>query len=463
MKEIVCPNCGKAFTIDESQFADIKSQIQKELIEEEAARREKQIKAQLEAEYKLKASQGDNKINELNAKLQAMEEAKANEIALALAKQKSEHDRKANEDDGKINALMAQIAALKKEKDSEIALALAKQQADIAKLKGELDNAKQAAELQVKEAVAKEEKKFNELSMAKTQLEGEMALKEKANQADMQKLKENYEFTLRLKEDEIARVKENKARLSTKGLGESLEQYCHDEFDKIRAIAYPRAYFEKDNDVVDHTKADFVFKNSDENGTEYLSILFEMKNENDETKTKHKNEDFLKKLDEDRAKKGCQYAVLVSMLEQDSDLYNSGIVNVSHRYPDMYVIRPQFFLPIIGLLDGASRKNAHALAVIEEERKHNLDVENFQKKLHEFQNGFSRNYNLAANHFKEAIEEIEKTIKHLQHVKNELEKSTDNLRLANDKAQDLTIKRLTKESPSLRAKFEAIESESEEK
>ncbi|MCF0112581.1 MAG: DUF2130 domain-containing protein, partial [Bacilli bacterium] len=362
MKEIVCPKCHTAFTIDESQFADIKSQIQKELIEEEAARREKQVKAQLEAEYKLKASQGDNKINELNAKLQAMEEAKANEIALALAKQKSEHDRKANEDDGKINALMAEIASLKKEKESEIALALAKQQADIAKLKGELDNAKQAAELQVKEAVAKEEKKFNELSMAKTQLEGEMALKEKANQADMQKLKENYEFTLRLKEDEIARVKENKARLSTKGLGESLEQYCHDEFDKIRAIAYPRAYFEKDNDVVDHTKADFVFKNSDENGTEYLSILFEMKNESDETKTKHKNEDFLKKLDEDRTKKGCQYAVLVSMLEQDSDLYNSGIVNVSHRYPDMYVIRPQFFLPIIGLLDGASRKNAHALA-----------------------------------------------------------------------------------------------------
>ncbi|MCQ2800216.1 MAG: DUF2130 domain-containing protein, partial [Bacilli bacterium] len=236
---------------------------------------------------------------------------------------------------------------------------------------------------------------------------------------------------------------------------------CLNEFNKIRAYAYPYAYFDKDNDVIEGTKGDFVFRNKDENGTEYLSIMFEMKNEAEETKTKHKNEDFFRKLDEDRKKKGCEYAVLVSLLEQENEFYNAGIVDVSYKYPNMFVIRPQFFLPLIGLLDKASKKNARTLATIEEEKKQSVDVENFEAKLKEFQEAFGKNFTSACTHYDAAIKEIDNAIAKLNKVRDELDTSRNQLRLANDKAQKLTIKKLTKESPSLAAKFEAIDITSE--
>ena len=412
MKEIKCPKCGTVFKIDENDYNEILEQVKGE-----AFAREIEINKK-EAEEKY--------LERLNAE---------------KAKLISENEKKVAE-------LLHQKELLEKSQKDEVEKALSKKEVEIAELKGKITNAANEAQLKVNEAIAKERKVQEELRIEKQKLEGELASKKK-----------EYLIELNAKDEEVKFYKDFKAKQSTKGIGESLEVYCHTEFDKIRAIAYPRAYFEKDNEVIEGTKGDFVFRDYDENGTEFLSIMFEMKNENDETATKHKNEDFFKKLDEDRKKKGCEYAVLVSMLEPESDLYNNGIVDVSHRYPNMYVVRPQFFLPIIALLDAASKKTSKALATIEEERQRNIDVTNFEAKLTEFQTNFGRNYDLATRQFNDAIEEIDKTIAHLQKVRDDLTKSENNLRLANDKAQALSIKKLTKDSPTLKAKFDAIDSE----
>ena len=401
MKEIKCPHCGKTFPIDEDSYNDILEHVKKHHVDEEIA---KTMKAEKE-------------------KYGALLEVERQKLI-------SESETKERSKDEKISELLHKVESLEKSQKDEVERALSKKEVEIAELKGKIANAANEAQLKVNEAVAKEKEVQEELNKEKQKLEGE-----------------------------LASYKDFKAKLSTKEIGESLEVYCHDKFDEIRAIAYPRAYFEKDTEVIEGTKGDFVFRDYDENGTEFLSIMFEMKNEEDETATKHKNEAFFKKLDEDRKKKGCQYAVLVSMLEPESALYNNGIVDVSHRYENMYVVRPQFFLPIIALLDSTSKKNSKALALIEEEKKRNVDVTNFETKLAEFQTAFEKNYDLAAKQFNNAIDEIDKTIKHLENVKEELTKSKRNLRLANDKAQDLSIKRLTQDSPTLKAKFEAIDSE----
>ena len=412
MKEIKCPKCGTVFKIDENDYNEILEQVKGEAFAKEIERNKK------EAEEKY--------LERLNAE---------------KAKLISENEKKVAE-------LLHQKELLEKSQKDEVEKALSKKEVEIAELKGKITNAANEAQLKVNEAIAKERKVQEELRIEKQKLEGELASKKK-----------EYLIELNAKDEEVKFYKDFKAKQSTKGIGESLEVYCHTEFDKIRAIAYPRAYFEKDNEVIEGTKGDFVFRDYDENGTEFLSIMFEMKNEGDETATKHKNEDFFKKLDDDRKKKNCEYAVLVSMLEPDSDLYNNGIVDVSHRYPNMYVVRPQFFLPIIALLDAASKKTSKALATIEEERQRNIDVTNFEAKLTEFQTNFERNYDLATRQFNDAIEEIDKTIAHLQKVRDDLTKSENNLRLANDKAQALSIKKLTKDSPTLKAKFDAIDSE----
>lgn len=412
MKEIKCPKCGTVFKIDENDYNEILEQVKGEAFDREIERNKK------EAEEKY--------LERLNAE---------------KAKLISENEKKVAE-------LLHQKELLEKSQKDEVEKALSKKEVEIAELKGKITNAANETQLKVNEAVAKERKVQEELRIEKQKLEGELASKKK-----------EYLIELNAKDEEVKFYKDFKAKQSTKGIGESLEVYCHTEFDKIRAIAYPRAYFEKDNEVIEGTKGDFVFRDYDENGTEFLSIMFEMKNEGDETATKHKNEDFFKKLDDDRKKKNCEYAVLVSMLEPESDLYNNGIVDVSHRYPNMYVVRPQFFLPIIALLDAASKKTSKALATIEEERQRNIDVTNFEAKLTEFQTNFGRNYDLAARQFNDAIEEIDKTIAHLQKVRDDLTKSENNLRLANDKAQALSIKKLTKDSPTLKAKFDAIDSE----
>ena len=412
MKEIKCPKCGTVFKIDENDYNEILEQVKGEAFAKEIERNKK------EAEEKY--------LERLNAE---------------KAKLISENEKRVAE-------LLHQKELLEKSQKDEVEKALSKKEVEIAELKGKITNAANEAQLKVNEAIAKERKVQEELRIEKQKLEGELASKKK-----------EYLIELNAKDEEVKFYKDFKAKQSTKGIGESLEVYCHTEFDKIRAIAYPRAYFEKDNEVIEGTKGDFVFRDYDENGTEFLSIMFEMKNEGDETATKHKNEDFFKKLDDDRKKKNCEYAVLVSMLEPESDLYNNGIVDVSHRYPNMYVVRPQFFLPIIALLDAASKKTSKALATIEEERQRNIDVTNFEAKLTEFQTNFGRNYDLATRQFNDAIEEIDKTIAHLQKVRDDLTKSENNLRLANDKAQALSIKKLTKDSPTLKAKFDAIDSE----
>ena len=412
MKEIKCPKCGTVFKIDENDYNEILEQVKGEAFAKEIERNKK------EAEEKY--------LERLNAE---------------KAKLISENEKKVAE-------LLHQKELLEKSQKDEVEKALSKKEVEIAELKGKITNAANETQLKVNEAIAKERKVQEELRIEKQKLEGELASKKK-----------EYLIELNAKDEEVKFYKDFKAKQSTKGIGESLEVYCHTEFDKIRAIAYPCAYFEKDNEVIEGTKGDFVFRDYDENGTEFLSIMFEMKNEGDETATKHKNEDFFKKLDDDRKKKNCEYAVLVSMLEPESDLYNNGIVDVSHRYPNMYVVRPQFFLPIIALLDAASKKTSKALATIEEERQRNIDVTNFEAKLTEFQTNFGRNYDLATRQFNDAIKEIDNTIAHLQKVRDDLTKSENNLRLANDKAQALSIKKLTKDSPTLKAKFDAIDSE----
>ena len=419
MKEIKCPKCGTVFTIDEGSYNEILEQVRKNHLDEEIEKTKKAV----EEKY-----------------IAILESEKTKLLSETKDKEKAKDD--------KINELLHKVELLEKSSQDEVAKALSKKDVEIAELKGKINLAEMETKNKVNEAIAKEKEIQEKLKREKIELEGKL-------DSD----KKEFLIQLKAKDEQVAFYKDYKAKQSTKDIGEDLEKYCHNEFDKIRAITYPRAYFEKDNDVVEGTKGDFVFRDYDENGTEFLSIMFEMKNENDETASKHKNEDFFKKLDEDRKKKNCEYAVLVSMLEPDSDLYNNGIVDVSYRYPNMYVVRPQFFLPIIALLDAASKKNSKALALIEEEKQRNIDVTNFEAKLGEFQAAFGKNYETATKQFNNAIEEIDKTITHLQKVRDELTRSGNNLRLANDKAQSLSIKKLTKDSPSLKAKFEAIDTE----
>lgn len=434
MKQIICPNCHEAFTIDESQYKEIENQVRDEILKNELIKEKELIKKDYENAL-LKEKQKNE--SELNAKL--------------------------NQQTSLIQDLKNQVEALKKDKATAVALEASKKDAEIAELKGKVLNAEQTTKLKIQEAIAKEQEKQSELKVENQKLLGDLKTKDQEKDLEIKKLKENHALELKFKDDEVAFYKDMKAKMSTKAIGESLEIYCHNEFDKIRPNAYPHAYFEKDNDVIDNTKGDFVFRNYDENGTEYLSIMFEMKNEADDTKSKHKNEEFFKKLDEDRKKKGCEYAVLVSLLEQDSDLYNQGIVDVSHKYENMFVVRPQFFIPIIGLLDKASKKNAKAIALLADERQRNLDVTAFENNLLEFKEGFDKNYSTAQKYFEDAIKRIDDTIKSLEKIKGDLTTSNRQLRLANDKAQDLTIKRLTKNSPTVAAKFNAIEAEAEEK
>ncbi len=331
----------------------------------------------------------------------------------------------------------AEYLKLKNEKESEIA-----------KLEAKISAFDTEKKLAVSEAVSKVEKERDELSKNLQISEAEAKSRELAT-------KDKYESALKLKDEQISQLKDFKAKQSTKMVGESLEQYCHDEFDKIRMTAFPNAYFEKDNDAKSGSKGDFIFRDED-NGVEIVSIMFEMKNEMDTTSTKHKNEDFFKELDKDRNEKKCEYAVLVSTLEADSDFYNTGIVDVSYRYPKMYVIRPQFFIAIITLLRNAALKSLETrreLAVI---KNQNIDITNFEENIEKFKIGFAKNYELAKKKFDLAIEEIDKTIDHLQKTKEALTRSSENLRLANDKADGLTVKRLTRGNPTMQAKFDEL-------
>ncbi len=349
------------------------------------------------------------------------------------------------------------------ERDKQSAVELAREQAgnemqksaaakdaEIQELKAKLGSNEVEQKLAITEAVSAVEKERDELKVNLKQIELEKQLAEKS-------LQDKYETQIKDRDDAIERLRDMKARLSTKMVGETLEQHCETEFNRIRATAFPRAYFEKDNDASSGSKGDYIFRDLDESGTEIVSIMFEMKNESDTTATKKKNEDFLKELDKDRSEKGCEYAVLVSLLEPDSELYNTGIVDMFHRYPKMYVVRPQFFLPIITLLRNAAMNALEYKSELALVRAQNIDVTNFESDLEKFKTAFGKNYDLASRKFQTAIDEIDKSISHLEKTKEALTSTVRNLRLANDKAQDVTVKKLTRSNPTMAAKFEELD------
>lgn len=424
MQEIKCPKCGEVFQVDESGYSAIVQQVRDKEFSKELKSRE----AQFELEK-------DN----------AVQLAK-----LAIEKDLSE---KLIQKDSEIAKLKADITTEQVSKKSEISETIAQKDKEIVELKNKLASFDKDKELELTKLVNKMNTELSEKDTCIAKLNNEKELTQKESQLKEQSLKDQYEEKLRFKDEEIARYKDFKAKLSTKMVGESLEQHCEIEFNKLRATGFQRAYFEKDNDAKTGSKGDYIYRESDPEGGEFISIMFEMKNEMDSTSTKKKNEDFLKELDKDRREKKCEYAVLVSLLEPENELYNSGIVDMSHRYPKMYVIRPQFFIPIITLLRNASLNSLEyrkELAVI---KAQNIDVSNFEAQMNDFKEKFAKNYELASRKFKTAIEEIDKTIDHLQKTKEALLSSENNLRLANNKAEDLTIKRLTRNNPTMEAKF----------
>ena len=416
MNEIRCPKCGEVFTIDEAGYAAIVKQVRDEEFKKEIQSREEMMRSDKEKAVKLAESEKDKIIAEYREKINTYETEKTLAVKTALEEKEKE-----------INDLKNLNSKLESEKELQ-------------EQKSESDKEKALLNLE-----SEKDKKISDL---KNQLKTADTEKKLAIESERNK----FQAQLNEKEKVIEFYRDMKAKLSTKMVGETLEQHCEIEFNKIRSTAYPNAYFGKDNDASGGTKGDYIFRDSDENGTEYISIMFEMKNENDTTATKHKNEDFLKKLDKDRTEKKCEYAVLVSLLEIDNELY-TGITDVSYHYPKMYVIRPQFFIPFISLLTNAAKKSLKYKKELAVVRAQNIDIENFNNELEDFKNKFSRNYRLASDKFKKAIDEIDKTINHLTKVKESLISSEDNLRLANNKAEDLTIKKLTKKNPTMREKF----------
>jgi hypothetical protein len=409
MNEIICPNCNKAFKVDEAGFADILKQVRDHQFEQE-----------------------------LLTRLNLAEKEKESAVKLAEANVR--------------NSLQEQLA----KKDNELIQAKAQKATELQQLRSKLDNAEVEKKLAVNEATQKVEKERDELANVVKIKDTEKQLLEKSlSEKYSAELKEK-DAIIKHKDEEIALRKDLKLKLSTKMVGETLEQHCETEFNKLRATAFQRAYFEKDNDSKSGSKGDFIFRETDEAGNEIVSIMFEMKNEGDETATKKRNEDFLKELDKDRTEKKCEYGVLVSLLEAESDYYNSGIVDVSHKYNKIYVVRPQFFIPIITLLRNAAMNSLQYKAELALVKNQNIDITDFEEKINNFKDGFARNYDLASRKFKTAIEEIDKTIDHLQKTKDALLSSDNNLRLANQKAEDLTIKKLTHGNATMKAKFDEL-------
>ena len=421
MNEIKCPNCHKVFKVDETGFADILKQVRDSQFEKEINDRMAAVENEKERAIELKRSQ----------------------FKIYLQQELSKKDQ--------------EISELKVKSSTDISEILAKKDSEIANMKSKIESAEIEKKLAISEATKTIEKERDELKRDLQTKETEKELFGKSIEEKYTNTLITKEETIKLKDEEIARLKDYKQKLSTKMLGESLEQHCEIEFNKLRATAFRNAYFEKDNDVTHGTKGDYIYKECDENGTEIISIMFEMKNENDQTSTKKKNEDFFAKLHKDRTDKSCEYAVLVTLLEADNEFYNTGIVDVSYKFPKMYVIRPQFFIPIITLLRNAalnSLKYKQELSLI---KNQNIDITNFEEKIELFKKGFANNYDLASRKFKTAIEEIDKTITHLQKTKEALLSSENNLRLANNKANDLTIKKLTHGNATMKKKFEEID------
>jgi hypothetical protein len=461
MHEINCPHCKKAFEMNEAGYADILKQVrddefQKDLHERlEMAETDKLNAIELAttkvtSDSRAAAAAKDAEIQSLNAKLEAGEAAQKLAVTTAMGALEKDRDALANElanakQDKRAAAELADATLA-----NQLQAAAAKTDMEIQGLNAKLGANELAQKLAITEAI-------NVIEKERDQLKSGLELSKLEKENSEKSLKDKYETQIKDRDDEIERIKDMKVRLSTKMVGETLEQHCETEFTRIRSTAFPRAYFEKDNDARAGSKGDYIFRDEDEDGTEIVSVMFEMKNESDRTATKRKNEDFLKELDKDRTQKNCEYAVLVSLLESDSELYNTGIVDVSHRYPKMYVVRPQFFLPIISLLrNGAlnSLKYKSELALV---KAQSIDIENFENSLDTFKKAFAKNYELSSRHFQTAVDEIDKSINHLQKTKAALLGTDRNLRLANDKAQGVTIKKLTRGNPTMAAKFAELD------
>ena len=406
MQEIKCPKCGEAFAVDESGYAQIVQQVRDKEFEKALQQREKEFAERKEAEKKLAVSEA---VGKKEKEREALLEAKNKELSEKAHK--------------------------------------------IEELKAELKNSDMVRRLAVSEALQEKEKELSARAAEIIELKSRLSGREIEQELKVQALQKEYEDKLKLKDEQIEYYKDFKARQSTKMIGESLEQHCLTQFNSLRMTAFPAAYFEKDNDARTGSKGDFIFRESAE-GTEFISIMFEMKNEMDETATKHKNEDFLKELDKDRREKKCEYAVLVSLLEIDNELYNNGIVDVSYKYEKMYVIRPQFFIPMITLLRNAALNSLKYRQELEMAKNQQVDILHFEENMNAFKEGFARNYRIASDKFKTAIDEIDKTITHLQKTKEALLSSENNLRLANNKAEDLSIKKLAKNAPAVKEMFE---------
>lgn len=403
MQELRCPHCGEVFQVDETGYAQLARQVRDSEFDKELRRREQEL----------------------------------------LARQESELD---------LARLRQEQAYQKTLRDKDEALAQSAREAE--RLRERLESSETEKKLAVAEAVQRQAQALSEGEKRILTLENELAARETESRLKEKSLQEQYEEKLKSKDEQIEYYKDFKARQSTKMIGESLEQHCLTQFNTLRMTAFPTAYFEKDNDAHTGSKGDFIFRESDESGTEFISIMFEMKNEADATATKHKNEDFFKELDKDRREKHCEYAVLVSLLEIDNELYNNGIVDVSYRYEKMYVVRPQFFIPIITLLRNAALHSLQYRRELEIVKNQQLDILHFEENMNAFKEGFGRNYRIASEKFRTAVDEIDKTITHLQKIKDALLSSENNLRLANSKAEDLSIKRLTKNAPSVKALFD---------
>ena len=438
MKELKCPKCGNVFKVDEADYAFIVSQVKT---------------AEFDAEI-------NRRLSELHERHKAEQELATAKTEQTFQSQLSKKELELGAKDAEIERLKSQLAQIEVQKETELATALAAKDQEIAQLNSTIAQSDSKMQL----AVMEERNKAQQTVQAKdneiTQLRSAVELEKREAQIHEAALIKQHEDQLRMKQEQVDYYKDMKTKLSTKMVGETLEQHCSIQFEQFIRPLMPNAYFDKDNDATDGTKGDFIFRDS-EDGTEYISIMFEMKNEMDTTATKHKNDDFLKKLDEDRRKKGCEFAVLVRLLEAENDLYNNGIVNKSHLYPKMYVIRPQFFVPFINLLVQASKKSLEYKKQLILAQSKEVDVTNFENQLEEFKDKFGKNYRLASEKFHTAIDEIDKTIDHLQKVRKALVGSEDNLRLANDKAEGLTIRKLTYKNPTMKAKFEEARKENE--
>ncbi len=427
MQEIKCPKCGEVFQVDESGYAAIVKQVRDKEFSKEIQTREKQF-----------------------------ESDKENSVELAKLEAEREYTEKLNKKEAEIAKLKSEIETEQLIKKSAVNEIAAEKDKEIAELKNKLDSFNKDKELEINKLITKMKTELSQKDNCITKLTGEKELTEKEFQLKEQSIKDKYETEIKFKEEEIERLKDYKLKLSTKMVGESLEQHCETEFNRLRATGFQKAYFEKDNDAKSGSKGDYIYRDYDFDGGEFISIMFEMKNETDTTSTKKKNTDFLKELDKDRKEKNCEYAVLVSLLEPENGLYNTGIVDMSHHFEKMYVVRPQFFIPIITLLRNAALNSLQYKKELAMIQAQNIDITNFEAEMNDFKDKFARNVRISSEKFQKAIAEIDKTIKHLEKTKEALLSSDKHLQLANDKAEDLSIRKLTKNSPMIREKFDAL-------